>query len=114
MSGLLLDHRVVECEYTPMAETRDQAMSRVIGEGEDRLRELAPLLEAAGFHVDVDVVVDDHAAQAIVEYARRHHVDMIAMSTHGAGGLRDMLVGSVTADVTRSGVAPVVVIRPAA
>ncbi|HET8648273.1 MAG TPA: universal stress protein, partial [Vicinamibacteria bacterium] len=44
--------------------------------------------------------------------ARRTHPDLIAMATHGHGGARHLLAGSVCERVIRSGVAPVLVVRP--
>ena len=39
-------------------------------------------------------------------------IDLIVMSTHGRGGVRRFLVGSVTDKVIRSTVLPVLVIHP--
>ena len=60
------------------------------------------------------LVVDfaDDPAAVIVARARQQHVDLIAMATHGHTGRLQRLAGSVTARVIRSGVAPVVVLRP--
>ena len=51
-------------------------------------------------------------AGEIIEFARRGQFDLIVMATHGRSGLRETLQGSVTAAVIRSGVAPVLVLRP--
>ena len=56
-------------------------------------------------------VADDPAA-VIIARARQAHADLIAMATHGRTGLGQLLAGSVCAAVIRSGVAPVVVLRP--
>jgi nucleotide-binding universal stress UspA family protein len=48
----------------------------------------------------------------IIDRARQEHVDLIAMATHGRTGLMRALAGSVCERVIRSGVAPVVVLRP--
>jgi nucleotide-binding universal stress UspA family protein len=52
-------------------------------------------------------------AKAIIDFARENKVDVIAMATHGRGGLNELVQGSVAAAVVRSGVAPVLLIRPA-
>ncbi|HEY8489911.1 MAG TPA: universal stress protein [Dehalococcoidia bacterium] len=59
------------------------------------------------------VVESEKPEQAIVDYARQHGVDMIAMATHGRAGLARAVRGSVTDAVIRSGVAPVLVCHPA-
>jgi nucleotide-binding universal stress UspA family protein len=58
------------------------------------------------------VLFDDDPAAAIIAHARREHVDLIAMATHGRSGLSDSLAGSVCEQVIRAGVAPVLVWRP--
>lgn len=55
---------------------------------------------------------DEDAAAVIIAYAETHHVDLIAMATHGRSGLSELLHGSVAEAVIRSGVAPVLVRRP--
>jgi nucleotide-binding universal stress UspA family protein len=49
---------------------------------------------------------------AILEYARDHAVDLIAMSTPGWGGLARMLLGSVADKVMRAADVPVLIKRP--
>jgi nucleotide-binding universal stress UspA family protein len=59
-------------------------------------------------------VVDfaDDPAAVIIARARQEHADLIAMATHGRTGLSHLLAWSVCEQVIRSGVAPVVVLRP--
>jgi nucleotide-binding universal stress UspA family protein len=54
----------------------------------------------------------ENPAGAIIEYAREHDFDLIAMATHGRGGLTQLVQGSVASAVVKSGVAPVMLIRP--
>jgi nucleotide-binding universal stress UspA family protein len=60
------------------------------------------------------VLVGRHAAEEIVDYLRHHPVDFVVMATHGHSGLRHLVAGSVTDAVVRSGLAPVVAVRPPA
>lgn len=48
------------------------------------------------------VVVHGPPAETILEYARTHAVDLIAMSTHGRTGLQRWMYGSVTEKVLRA------------
>lgn len=57
-------------------------------------------------------VLVGHPASAILEYARQHAVDLIALATHGAGGVRRMLLGSVADKVARGATVPVLITRP--
>lgn len=48
------------------------------------------------------VVIEGHdAADAIVEYANEHDIDLIVMTTHGYSGLTRVLLGSVAESVMR-------------
>jgi nucleotide-binding universal stress UspA family protein len=47
------------------------------------------------------IVVVGAAAEAILAYSREHLVDLIAMATHGQGGITRLLAGSVAEQVVR-------------
>lgn len=47
----------------------------------------------------------------IVEYAKKHGVDIIVMCTHGHGGLKRLLLGSTTDRVIRMAEMPVLVVH---
>jgi nucleotide-binding universal stress UspA family protein len=49
----------------------------------------------------------------IVDVARAEDVDLIAMATHGSGGVTRVLMGSVATGVVQRATAPVLVVRPA-
>ena len=51
-------------------------------------------------------------ATAILDDASTHGVDLIALATHGRGGLKRLLVGSVADKVVRGATTPVLVYRP--
>ena len=56
-------------------------------------------------------VVEGAPASRIVDYARTHGIDLIAMATHGRSGVTRLVLGSVTEQVVRESTAPVLVIR---
>ncbi|MFC1639197.1 universal stress protein [Gemmatimonadota bacterium] len=59
------------------------------------------------------VVVDGvSAAEGILETAERKAADLIAITTHGRGGLPRLILGSVADKVVRASHAPVLVVRP--
>jgi nucleotide-binding universal stress UspA family protein len=109
-SGSLLGIKSLGEMLPPLAEVREQAFERVEAEAQDYLRDRAHALEAVP--TTRHVVFDDDPAGAIVEHARRERVDLIAMATHGRTGLSHLVAGSVCERVIRSGVAPVMVLRP--
>ena len=51
-------------------------------------------------------------AETIVESAQKNKVDLIAIATHGLGGLRRLAFGSVADFVLRNSNVPLLVIRP--
>jgi len=55
--------------------------------------------EAEGFEVR-HVLAMGEPSDEIIKFARKHHVDLIAMSTHGHRFISDLLYGS-TADKVR-------------
>jgi nucleotide-binding universal stress UspA family protein len=75
------------------------------------LSRLARKLRATGARVRTRVRVADRPAPAILAYARRRSVDLIAMSTHGHGGVRRLVLGSVADKVLRSANAPILLYR---
>lgn len=76
------------------------------------LEKIAGRLRDEGVSVQTRVVVAPHAAPAILEEAHTQRCDFIALATHGRGGLRRMLLGSVADKVIRGASTPVLVYRP--
>lgn len=48
--------------------------------------------------------------EELVKYAKQNNVDIVTICSHGRGGLKRMLIGSVTDKIIRSGETPVLVI----
>lgn len=92
------------------AESRTQVLARVEAELRQYLQRCAQELPHARVNIRVDF--SDDPGEAIIRRARYDRFDLIAMATHGRTGLGNLLAGSVCEQVIRSGVAPVVVLRP--
>jgi nucleotide-binding universal stress UspA family protein len=101
--------------YAYSAIIPDEAATKELVEvARTELGELAARLhDETGVTMETTVVVDDHTARAIAEYAQAHDVDLIAMSTHGRGASR-LIFGSVADKVLRSSGLPVLMHRPLA
>lgn len=92
-------------------ETATQASERMAAEALDYLRRLATRFN--GLRTECLVREGDDPAAEIVRCADELGVDVIAMATHGRSGPLHLLLGSVAESVVRSGVAPVLLVRPA-
>ncbi len=92
-------------------ETTSQAIARNVSALEDYLRDIAMQLPE-GSSCTVEAHVGGHPAQVIIERARQEAPAVIVMATHGHTWPVRSLFGSVTEDVVRSGVAPVLVVHP--
>jgi nucleotide-binding universal stress UspA family protein len=75
------------------------------------LEGVASRLRAQGFSVRTHTASHQHAAHAILAYAAELQADLIALSTHGRGGLRRLLLGSVADKVLRGAASSVLLYR---
>jgi nucleotide-binding universal stress UspA family protein len=76
------------------------------------LEGIAAKFHDRSLHVKTRVVLNRPAAIAILEQARTLNADLIALETHGRGGLGRLLLGSVADKVIRGAQIPVLVHRP--
>jgi nucleotide-binding universal stress UspA family protein len=103
-SGLLL--------VSPLSIPDDPATARLVDEAKQQLADVrCTVTEAGRATVESHVVVADHVARAILDFARGHSVDVIAMATHGRGVSR-LVLGSVADKVLRASGLPVLLYRP--
>ena len=79
-------------------------------EAERYLQRLAEHLRSQGATVQTRLVRGRHAAPAIEEAAAGH--DLVALTTHGRGGVKRLLLGSVADKVVRGAAIPVLVYCP--
>ena len=73
---------------------------------------IAARLRRGGFAVGTDIVIGANVAEEIVAFAGRENADLIAIATHGRGGLSRMLRGSVADAVTRGARTSILVFHP--
>ena len=52
-----------------------------------------------------------NVADGIVDYARRHAIDLIIVGTHGRGAVKQVLMGSAAERVVRTAPCPVLTVR---
>lgn len=76
------------------------------------LERVAEGLRAKGRQVEIHVEEHDAPGRAIAAIADKLDADLIAMATHGYGGLKRALLGSVADKILRSSPLPLLVCRP--
>lgn len=81
-------------------------------EAETYLAGVARRLEERGLRVRTHVVLEEKPAEAILHEATAEHAGLIALETHGRGGLSRLFRGSVADKVVRGAHVPVLVHRP--
>ncbi len=100
--------------YLPhtVAETRE-AMERGQGDAENYLSGIASTFAEAGLVAETEVSVGTQPASGLIHHASGGGADLIAIATHGRGGIPRLVLGSVADKVARGSPVPVLVVRPA-
>lgn len=83
-----------------------------ISQAQAYLSHVATRLRRRGVTVTTDIVIAENVASAIGDFASREKADMIAIATHGRGGLARMLRGSVADTIMHSGRMSMLVFKP--
>jgi nucleotide-binding universal stress UspA family protein len=78
------------------------------------LEKLADELREDGLQVDIHVEEHEAPGRAIAALADKLDADVIALATHGYGGFKRALLGSVADKVLRSSPLPLLVQSPSA
>ena len=101
--------RVVSAHTFPGVDSTE-AEAKVVREAEKYLQGLEERLKDKGLDVDSHVRYGNDVEE-ILEHAARKNIDMIAMSTHGRGGVKRFLFGGVVEEVIRQTSKPVFLVR---
>jgi nucleotide-binding universal stress UspA family protein len=88
----------------------DQVADADQAEAADYLGHLVDRLRGRGFTVE-RALAEGPPAEAILAEAGRVGADLIAMATHGRGGLGRLVFGSVSDEVVRHAPCPVLLVR---
>jgi len=79
---------------------------------EGYLKDVADRLRLRGIEAEVRVAVDDRPEESILHEAEKARANLIALETHGRGGLTRLVLGSVADKVVRGAHVPVMVQGP--
>jgi nucleotide-binding universal stress UspA family protein len=78
----------------------------------DYLRDLAERLRGQGITATGVAVLGHGTAETILDLASSSRVGLVALATHGRGGMRRLALGSVADKLVRGAEVPVLVVRP--
>ena len=85
-----------------------------VAEGEEYLDLAARQLDDPTASVTGEVLTGDDVATAILEYCQRSQADLLAIATHGIGGIKRLVFGSIADEMTRRAPTSVLVFHPRA
>ena len=88
-----------------------ETASEIIGPAKAYLEHVAQPLREKGLDVEC-VTLFDTPGKAIITYADKNEVELIAIATHGRSGLGRVLFGSVADFVLKESRVPILIIRP--
>lgn len=123
LAGLLQAHitllHVVEPNYhsgetaTPYPLEQDATVTEVRrSDAQRRLDDITNRLRARGLSAAARVIIAPNAAAAVLQALESQKYDVVAMTTHGTGGMRRLFLGSVADKIVRSAGKPVLILRP--
>ncbi len=98
---------ISEMQPVPPQEFFD-AQERIANE---RVKSVVAAAEKAGIKCQAHTVEAVHPWEAILDHAKTKNCDLIAMASHGRGGLSALLLGSETQKVLTHSSIPVLVVK---
>ena len=81
------------------------------GAAQETLDAVAERAKASGVKIKTVTISSDLVAEAIVNAAKKHKIDLIVMASHGRKGIKRLLLGSETQHVLTHTELPVLVLR---
>lgn len=109
VKGMKGVHEVVLFHVISSGESQEHVDAKT-KEAEEELNATKAEFEAAGIKASVQVVVGS-PAEEIIEAAEKEDASLVAMSSHGKGWVKQLIVGSVAYEVSKNGTRPVLVVR---
>jgi nucleotide-binding universal stress UspA family protein len=79
---------------------------------QEYLAGLSELLQERGSRVKTTVAVGHNVGETLINLAHPERIDLVAIATHGRGGVRRLMLGSVADKLIRAAGPPVLVVRP--
>lgn len=101
-------------EKSPPATVHGERHLTDVVEGEEYLSSVAARLTGQGVAVETHVhrAPEGDVARSIAQHAVEVDADLVALSTHGRGGLRGLLFGRIAQQTLQQGDRPVLLVAP--
>src|SRR5919112_684694 len=90
----------------------DQVLAIRRGSAQDYIRDVAERVRESGVRASGVAVIGGTVPETLIELADPERVGLMVVATHGLGGVRRMVLGSVADKVVRGANVPVLVVRP--
>ena len=90
----------------------DQVTAMRRDSAQDYIRDIAERVRESGVRASGVAVIGSAVPETLIELAEPERVGLIVLATHGLGGVRRMVLGSVADKVVRGANVPVLVVRP--
>jgi nucleotide-binding universal stress UspA family protein len=97
---------------TGSADHEPRWWDRDLAAAQAYLYRTAARLREQGCLTTTHIAINENVPQAIADYAREVRADLVALATHGRGGISRALRGSVADVVTRTAPASLLLFRP--
>jgi nucleotide-binding universal stress UspA family protein len=98
----------------PLSSAYDEELTAMCRrQAQDYLDDVVERMRGQGLRATGVAVLGWNTADAILDVARPERVAVVALATHGRGGLRRLALGSVADKLVRGADVPVLVYRPA-
>ena len=99
----------------PLSTSYDEELTNLERDAaQTYLDKVSEWLRGQGVETRVTVILGGAVAKTLLEFARWESAGMIALATHGRGGLARVALGSVADKLIRAAETPVLVVRPRA
>ena len=90
----------------------DQVMALRRESAQDYIRDVAGRVRGSGVRASGVAVIGGAVPETLIELADPERVGLLVVATHGLGGVRRMVLGSVADKLVRGANVPVLVVRP--
>jgi len=97
--------------YRTLTETELLEIEKEYNEADDYLKNIASHVGNEEFKTEI-ATIQGQAGEAIVNYAKNNNIDLIALATHGRGGLERTVFGSVADYVIHETKLPTLLVKP--